>query len=142
MGKVWGKNSDALTTSGAAHTTLSTLIAGERNQDSADNSYLVAKNEVNFTRIDLSTATPVAVSAGAPAYLCGLYVDVALSAHVVTVDDGAAGAITIATIPVSTSVGAFDIGNNGHDIRCETALAVTPNASSTGILVVYWRLIG
>lgn len=112
-------------------------IAGEEGVGTS-NDYLKTHQPANYTVIDLSVATPVAVSSGVPAFLCGLYVDTALSAHAVTVDDDST---TVVTIPASTAVGAFDFGNQGHDVRFNTALVVTPNASSTGVLVVYWRPI-
>lgn len=120
---------------------LGGLIAGERNPTSATNSYLVIHEECNYTVIDLSTATPVAVSSGAPAYFYGARVDTTLSAHAVTIDDGAAGATTtIGTIPASTVANTtIDFGNGKAAIRCETSLVVTPNAISTGVIIVFWR---
>src|SRR3989304_6489703 len=67
------------TSSGAAETTLTTLIAGERNQDSPTNSYLVVRKECNLSIISKTTAVTIGAGAANDTHLIGLTVVAALT---------------------------------------------------------------
>lgn len=93
-------------------------------------------NDVNQTVVDLSVDS-TEISA-VPAVLVGVYVNTALSAHALPIEDSAT---PIITIPASTGVGAYDMGNAGAGIRFETSLVVNPNDVATGNITVFWKPI-
>ena len=85
-----------------------------------------------MTVIDLSGDNPTVVSA-VPSLLLGVYVDVVMSAHTVTISDGGVTKITLAA---STAA--------GTNINCyagvfSSDITVTPNVSSTGTITVFYR---
>ena len=89
-------------------------------------------SECLYSVLDLSGDAGVTITG--PVIFYGYLVQVALSAHTVAILDGA---VTIQTLAASTAV------NTKVDfpgVRFETSLKVTPNASSTGILVLFYKL--
>lgn len=81
-------------------------------------------------QIDLSTDAATVVCAG-PAILRGVYVDVVLSAHAVVISDGG---VTIKTLVASSAVGNIPC----YDLEFASDITVTPNASSTGTISVFY----
>lgn len=82
------------------------------------------------TVVDVATDSTT-VSAG-PAYLVGVYINTALSAHALPILDGAA---TKFTLPASAAAGTF------YPIEgiFATSLIVDPNDAATGNITVIWR---
>jgi len=118
--------------------TLGDIIAGERNNASATNSYLVTRNESNGVMLDDGTSA-TAVSGGVPAHFMGVYISTALTGTLTIAGlRTAAGVETSLVIPDATPAGFLDF----HDARCETALIATKSsASDDDNIVVFWRPI-
>ena len=128
-----GRKADPQYTDGAAHVTQAGVIAGERNVDSADNSYLVTKNECNATVLQGTGA--VAVSAGAPAHLLQvLILTTGTTATITGFKDNLGAAHTVVLTAVADCQ-IFDM----KGARCEAALIVTPSVDED--VVVFWRAI-
>jgi hypothetical protein len=70
-----------------------------------------------------------------PALLFGVYVNTVLSAHTVLLKDATDSKITL---PASLAAGS---NLNFYGARFETSLIIQPNASSTGVVVVFYRPI-
>jgi hypothetical protein len=70
-----------------------------------------------------------------PALLFGVYVSTVLSAHTVLLKDATDAKITL---PASLAAGS---NLNFYGARFETSLIISPNASSTGVVVVFYRPI-
>jgi hypothetical protein len=70
-----------------------------------------------------------------PALLFGVYVSTVLSAHTVLLKDATDSKITL---PASLAAGS---NLNFYGARFETSLIISPNASSTGVVVVFYRPI-
>lgn len=121
-------------TSGAMHATLATAIAGERNPDSESNSYLVVREEWNYTVVSLAVDSTT-VSA-VPAVLGRVYVDAVMSAHACPFKDGAT---TVFSLVASLAAGTSFVGMVGT--RFATSLIVDPDNAATGTIVVQWRPI-
>lgn len=86
-----------------------------------------------MTVVDTSANTTT-VSA-APAVLLGIYVNTVLSAHTVLITDAAT---TMLTLPASMAAGTkIDC----HSATFATSLIVNPDDSSTGEIVIFWRVI-
>lgn len=85
-----------------------------------------------MTVIDLSGNDATTVS-DAPAMLMGVCVNVVMSAHAVTIADGGTTKITLAA---STAAGT---NLNHYGAIFGTSIVVTPNASSTGTITVFYR---
>lgn len=88
----------------------------------------------SMTVIDLSADAATTVSA-VPAILLGVYVNVVMSAHAVTIGDATTTKITL---PASTAAGT---NMNCYGATFGTSIVVTPNASSTGTITVFYRQI-
>ena len=80
--------------------------------------------------VDLSTDAGSTITG--PVVLMGIQVATALSAHSVLIKDNAT---TKMTIPASTAVGSI----NCYGLQFATSLVITPNASSTGTLWIYYK---
>lgn len=86
------------------------------------------------------TATPVDIAtdsttvSAAPAYLTGIYVNTALSAHPVLITDAA---VTKFILPASAAAGTF------YPFEGEflTSLIVNPDDAATGNITVMWRAL-
>lgn len=83
-----------------------------------------------MVQIDLSGNDATVVCDG-PALLVGIYVDVVLSAHTVTIGDSTT---VKKTLPASQAVGSIPCWYAEFD----TNITVTPNASSTGTITVFY----
>ena len=83
---------------------------------------------------DVGVDGPTTIHDG-PALLFGVYVNTVLSAHTVIFNDGAVAKITL---PASLAAGSE---KDFHGARFETSLVIAPNASSTGVVVVFYRPI-
>lgn len=119
------------------HINLDTAIAGERNVDSATDSYLSVKDEWNYTAVTLTDdSTTVSTT---PAIVGSIWVNAALSAHTCPIKDGSTTVWTIpASTPVTTSEATAFTFLKGT--RFETSLIVDPdNSMTTGSIVVQWR---
>ena len=121
------------------HVNLDTVLAGERNVDSAADSYLVVKDEWKYTVVDL-TADTTTVSAN-PAMIGNLWINTALSAHTCPIQDGSTVVFTLpASAPATTTEATSFQFLRGT--RFETSIVVNPdNSMSQGSLVVQWREI-
>lgn len=123
-------------TDGAAHVTQATLLAGERNQDSATNSYLVTHEEVNYSVVSVADNTTT-VYAG-PCFFYGLYVNSAIGEPLV-IKDGTTAVFTVAAAALSANT---YVGFGNHGIRMDTSLVIDPDDTSTELdLIVLWRPI-
>lgn len=91
-----------------------------------------AKDNCLMTVIDLSGDAATVVSS-VPAVLVGIYVNVVMSAHAVTVSSNA---VTKITLPASTAAG---VNMNCYGAIFGTDITITPNASSTGTITVFYR---
>lgn len=131
-----GEGQEALirVTENAQHVWLGSGIAGEQNPSSSTNAWLRTREDWNYTVIDLSIDAANAVSAGVPAVLGGIWVDVVMSAHACPVLDNAT---TIFNLPASSAAGTALTWCRG--MRFETALVVNSNDAATGTIVVMWR---
>ena len=88
-------------------------------------------NECLYKVVDVGDNTTTVYNG--PAILFGVYVNTALSAHALPIEDGAT---TIVTIPASAAAGAM---YTFPGIRFETSLIVNPNDAATGGIVVAYR---
>jgi hypothetical protein len=120
--------------------TLGDAISGERNADSATNSYLVTHGESNYTVVDEADGTAIAISSGAPAFLEGVYINEVLAGATIILEDGAGNAVI--TIPAG---GEADVGSQltFPSIRFNTSIVCNCEAGlSTGNITIQWRPIG
>lgn len=123
----------------AENVNLGTAIAGERNTSSATASYLVVKDEWNYTSVTLADNSTV-VSA-VPSIIGNMWINTALSAHVCVIKDGTATVFTIpASAPATTTEATAFTFLRGT--RFETNLTIDPDDAMTdGVLIVQWRPI-
>lgn len=91
------------------------------------------RSHINYTEVDISTGTSQNVTTD-DAELIGIWVTTALSAHAVTVHDGAAGT-TIKSIPASAAVNAT---YEGYGVRLPSGINVACDALGTGKIIVAW----
>jgi hypothetical protein len=89
--------------------------------------------ECQYTVVDLSVDAGVTITG--PVAFYGYLVSVALSAHTVAILDGST---TLVTLAASTAVNT-NVAFPG--VVCTTSLKVTPNASSTGTLILFYRVL-
>jgi hypothetical protein len=93
-------------------------------------------NQVYYKAVNLATATPVSVTT-VPSELISIRPSVVMSAHAVTVLDGASGTL-VGTLTASSAVTAkFEYDG----ITLNNGIQLVPNASSTGTVIVAYRLI-
>jgi hypothetical protein len=112
-------------TGGGAHTFETGQMAGERNADSATNSYMVARPQWNVSIISKTTAVTIGAGAAGDTYLGGLYIHTALTGTcVITGFADSDGTAQSYTIPAG-AVGAIPLsGENSAGaltITCSTA---------------------
>lgn len=80
--------------------------------------------------VDLTTDQTVVFNG--PCQLVGIYVNTVLSAHAVTISDGAAvGMVLQASLAAGSE-------KDGRNAEFKTSLVVNPNAASTGSIVVFY----
>lgn len=118
--------------------TQADLIAGERNPDSATNSYLVTRDECNLSVISKTTAVTIGGGAANDTHLIGLVVTAALTGTCVITgfadSDGTAQSITL---PAATPAGFKDFKGA---INSAGALTFTcSNAADDNLVSVLWR---
>lgn len=116
---------------------LGSVFAGERNPDSANNSYLVTRHEHNAAH--LSDGTGVKTISSAPCHLGGLYLNAALAGTLTLVgvadETGAAKSIVL---PIGTPAGSYPFA----DARCEASLtAQKSSAADDGKVTIFTRPI-
>lgn len=87
--------------------------------------------ECEYTVVDVSDNTTT-VNSG-PSILYGVYVNTALSAHALPIEDGST---TVVSIAASAAVGT---NTTFPGIRFNTSLIVNPNDAATGSVTVAWR---
>lgn len=114
------------------------VIAGERNSDSASNSYLVVRNECNLSVISKTTAVTIGTGVANDTHLIGLVITAALTGTCVITgfadSDGAAQSITL---PAATPAGFIDFK---AAINSAGALTFTcSNAGDDNLVSVLWR---
>ena len=80
--------------------------------------------------VDLSVDAGATITG--PVALLGIHVDVVMSAHAVTILDDTTAKITLAA---STAAGT---NLDFHGAKFTTSLVVTPNASSTGTITIFY----
>jgi hypothetical protein len=98
--------------------------------------HVIARDEWNYTVLDLATDAAAAISGGLPAVLGGIYVETVLSAHACPILDNAT---QLFTLPASLAAGSAVTWCRG--MRFETSLVINSNDAATGTIVVMWRLI-
>jgi hypothetical protein len=82
----------------------------------------------------VDTSTNITTIINVPALLRGVYINTALSAHTVSMDDGTTTDVMV--IPASATAGNYyDV----EGLRFETSLIVNPDDSSTGKIMVEYR---
>jgi hypothetical protein len=96
----------------------------------------LAHTEALYSVVDVS-ANDTTVYSG-PALLLGVYVNTALSAHVLPIKDGGTSGTTVVSVAASAAAGT-NITFPG--IRFETSLVVDPNDSATGSVTIAYRPI-
>lgn len=124
---------DIYSTDHALHVYPSRL-AGEREEGSTTgDDHIVAAEEWEATVIDLSSGDQTIYDGAA---ICGgIYVNTVLSAHAVSVADNATNKMTL---PASLAAGSE---RGARPWKAYTSLKVLPNASSTGSITVFWRVL-
>jgi hypothetical protein len=123
--------------SGFQKVTNGTLNAGERNVDSATNSYVVTRDEANLTIIGLTTAITIGGGAAGDTHLIGLHITTALTGTCVITGFGdSAGAATSLTLPIG-SVGFKDFRGAINNIGALTVTCST--AGDDNFVAVLWR---
>jgi hypothetical protein len=96
---------------------------------------LAVHNECLYATSGVLTANTVTIYNG-PCILFGIYVNVAISAHITTIDDGST---VVLSLPISAAVGAM---YTFPGIRFETSLICNPDdATTTGELTFAYRPI-
>jgi len=90
-------------------------------------------SKIVYTEIDASTATSQNVTTE-PANLHAVWVSTVLSAHTVTINDGAGGT-NINTLAASAAVGDKV---EGYGITMESGINLGCNALGTGKVIVAW----
>ena len=125
-------------TGGNQHVHLATSIAGERNEDSATNGYLVVRDECNATV--LSAFTTIAISAGVPAHLVGVYINVATAVAVIDIRDGGAAGTVIFSLPIGAPVAGTFIDFKGARFNTDLHVLET-GGTATGTITLLWRPI-
>ena len=135
-----GSTVELTATGTALDSTLDTLIAGERNQDSATNSYLVVRDDCNLTIIGLTTAITIGAGAANDTHLIGVQITTALTGTcVITGFADSAGAATSVTLPAGSAVGFHDFKGA---INSAGALTVTcSDAADDNDVQILWRPI-
>jgi len=93
----------------------------------------VAISPCQMTVVDLSVDAGVTIPG--PVVLLGVYHNVVMSAHTVTIGDDSAAKITL---PASTAAGTK---MDCYSALFNTSIKVTPNASSTGIITLFWKQV-
>lgn len=119
-------------TSGAAHVTPATALAGERNVGTV-NQYFASVPECNGSVVNVAT-TSNSVSSGAPALLFGVYINTTIAVEAVGLHDGTGGT-ELVTLPIGLAAGT-KLQFNG--IKFNTSLFVEA-VSATGSITVEWR---
>lgn len=116
---------------------LSSAIAGERNPDSATNSYLVTQEQSNLSIISKTTAVTIGGGAANDTMLLGVFVTAALTGScVITGFADSDGTATSITLPAATARGDYAI----RGINSAGALTVTcSNASDDNLVLIKWR---
>lgn len=94
-------------------------------------------SKVQYATINLATATSQVVFADQCEFI-GVWPSVAMSAHVATITDGAAGTL-LKTVPASSAV---TVELSGMGVVAPAGLVVASNASSTGTIIVAYRPTG
>ena len=84
-----------------------------------------------YSVVDVSANTTTVYDG--PAILHGIYVNTALSAHALPIEDAST---TVVTIPASATAGSI---YHPFDIKFATSLIVNPNDSATGSITVAYR---
>ena len=117
---------------------LASLIAGERNADSATASYLVVRKECNASIIGKTTAVTIGAGAANDTHLIGLVITAALTGTcVITGFADSDGTATSITFPAATPAGFKDFYGA---INSAGAITVTcSNASDDNLVTVLWR---
>ena len=88
----------------------------------------------NYTEIDVSAGTSQNVTTD-DAVFVGAWVSTALSAHAVTINDGASGT-NVHTLAASAAIGDKV---EGHDIRMANGINLVCDALGTGKIIVAWK---
>jgi hypothetical protein len=124
-------------TAGNTRITPGTLMAGERRQDSATESYLSVRNECKATIISTTSAVTIGGGVANDTHLIGLVIHTALTGTcAITGFASEAGAATTFTLPAA-SVGDKDFRGA---LNSAGALTITcSNAADDNLVMVLWR---
>lgn len=122
---------------GNTKVTQGSLLAGERNVDSATNSYQVVRDEANLTIIGLTTAITIGGGVAGDTHLIGIHISTALTGTCVIAGFGdSAGVATSFTLPAG-SVGYKEFKGAINSVG---ALTVTcSNGADDNLVAVLWR---
>jgi len=93
-------------------------------------------NPVLYKAVNLATATPVSVTT-VPSELISIRPSVVMSAHVVTITDGASGTLVGTLTALSAVTAKFEYDG----IVLNSGIQLVPNALSTGTVIVAYRLL-
>lgn len=132
-----GTSFDQISIGGAAHGYETGVIAGERNIDSATNSYLIARPESNLSIIGKTTAVTIGGGVANDTHLIGVHISTALTGTcVITGFADSDGTATSFTLPIG-SIGFKDFRGA---INSAGALTVTcGTAGDDNFVAVLWR---
>jgi hypothetical protein len=125
-------------TGGAASAYEQGLLAGERNVDSASDSYQVTRHECNLTMVDVQTAITIGGGAAGDTHLMGILITVALTGTcVITGFAGSAETPISITLPAGTAAGLIDFKGA---VNSEGPLTVTcSNAADDNDVAIMWK---
>lgn len=139
-----GTKTDPLTgqkiTNGAGEVTQSTLIAGERNPDSASNGHIVVRPESNATRADIGTTETLITNA--PAHLLGVIPNDANTGYLDLIDAAATGSGSTPVMRVNLGDGgAAGVAMlTGIAVRFENGICVDGENAACDVTIL-WRPI-
>lgn len=124
----------SIVTASGSETNLESLIAGERNHDSASDSYLVAHNQASYHSWAHGDGDVTVTSS--PALLLGVLINTTLVGDF-AIRDGvsAAAPLLFTTANNATALTNYEFG---CAIRCETGIFIDDNATGGNALIL-WR---
>lgn len=136
----WEQRPLNVTDEGNNNVNQATLIAGERNADSASNSYLVAKPESNATRADIGTIETLITDG--PAHLLGVIPNDGNTGYLDIIDAAATGGGSTPVFRVNLGDGgaAGVAMMTGIAVRFENGICVDGENAACDVTIL-WRPI-
>jgi hypothetical protein len=128
---------DVSSSTTALDVNLATDLAGERNPDSAVNSYIVVRDEVNMTIISTTSTSTIGGGSAGDTHLVGLHISTALTGVCVIAGFGDTTGTSTSFIMPAGSVGYKEFKGAKNNIG---ALTVTcPTTGDDNFVAVFWR---